>query len=83
MVRYTLENLARVPKSLADSVRRTRAEVRQLGKSGLRISNPILGGAHVGDSRWLPWTLNRDEVRIPTCDTTGAWDSHVQANTQL
>ncbi|KAE8836014.1 hypothetical protein HRS9139_04112 [Pyrenophora teres f. teres] len=62
MVRYTLENLARVPKTLADSVRRTRAEVRQLGKSGLRISNPILGGAHVGDSRWLPWTLNRDQA---------------------
>jgi hypothetical protein len=73
MPKYTLENLARVPKTLEDSVRRTRAEIRQLGKSGLRISNPILGGAHIGNSRWLPWTLNRDQVRIRLVSRPCGW----------
>lgn len=29
----------------------------QLGFSGLRISNPILGAMPFGDTRWLPWCI--------------------------
>lgn len=29
----------------------------QLGSSGLRISNPILGAMSFGDTRWLPWCI--------------------------
>lgn len=37
-----------------------KAEYRQLGQSGLRVSNPILGAMSIGDSRWMPWVLNED-----------------------
>lgn len=29
----------------------------QLGSSGLRISNPILGAMSFGDTRWLSWCV--------------------------
>ncbi|KAI9665409.1 MAG: hypothetical protein M1831_001847 [Alyxoria varia] len=38
------------------------AEYRQLGKSGLRISVPILGAMSIGDKRWQPWLLEEDEA---------------------
>ncbi|KAI9903495.1 hypothetical protein N3K66_000024 [Trichothecium roseum] len=53
--------LASVPDVLLDSVSKTRATYHRLGNSGLRVSNPILGGAHLGSSRWLPWVLEEEE----------------------
>ena len=38
------------------------AEYRQLGKSGLRVSVPILGAMSVGDKRWMDWVIEQDEV---------------------
>ncbi|EIM81808.1 Aldo/keto reductase [Stereum hirsutum FP-91666 SS1] len=38
------------------------AEYRQLGKSGLRVSVPILGGMTIGDQQWLPWLLPEDKA---------------------
>jgi len=40
-----------------------KAEYRQLGKSGLRVSIPILGTMGIGDKRWQPWVIEEDEVR--------------------
>ena len=40
-----------------------KAEYRQLGKSGLRVSVPILGAMSFGDKRWAPWVIEEDEVR--------------------
>ncbi|KZT64121.1 Aldo/keto reductase [Daedalea quercina L-15889] len=37
------------------------AEYRQLGKSGLRVSVPVLGGMTIGSSQWLPWVLSERE----------------------
>jgi hypothetical protein len=51
-----------VPKSLTESIKATKVEYRQLGKSGLRVSNPILGGMSFGDSRWMDWVLDEKEV---------------------
>lgn len=34
----------------------------QLGASGLRVSNPILGAMSFGDPRWLPWCLDEAEA---------------------
>jgi hypothetical protein len=37
-------------------------QYRRLGKSGLRVSVPILGGASLGSSKWMPWVLDEAEV---------------------
>lgn len=39
-----------------------KAEYRQLGKSGLRVSVPILGAMSFGDKRWAPWVIEDDEA---------------------
>jgi aryl-alcohol dehydrogenase-like predicted oxidoreductase len=38
-------------------------EYRRLGKSGLRVSFPILGCMSFGSDKWQPWVINEDEVR--------------------
>ncbi|CCM04375.1 uncharacterized protein FIBRA_06549 [Fibroporia radiculosa] len=48
------------------------AEYRQLGKSGLRVSVPILGGMSFGTPAWGgPWILNEEES-LPILKA--AWD---------
>ena len=39
-----------------------KASYRQLGTSGLRVSNPILGAMSIGDKRWMPWVIEEDEA---------------------
>ena len=39
-----------------------KAEYRQLGKSGLRVSVPILGAMSIGDKRWQQWVTEEDEA---------------------
>ncbi|KAL9001756.1 MAG: hypothetical protein Q9188_005282 [Gyalolechia gomerana] len=39
-----------------------RAEYKQLGKSGLRVSVPILGAMSFGDKRWMPWVIEEDQA---------------------
>ncbi|OJD36832.1 aldo-keto reductase [Diplodia corticola] len=46
---------AETPVSIVKSVRASRAEYRRLGKSGLVVSNPIMGGMHIGSSKWYEW----------------------------
>ncbi|KAJ5157770.1 aldo-keto reductase dtxS3 [Penicillium canariense] len=62
MGKIVLENLAKVPGCLRESITRSKAEYRRLGNSGLRVSNPILGGLTLGSSRWLPWVLDEDKA---------------------
>lgn len=45
-----------------DLLKESKAEYRQLGKSGLRVSVPILGAMSFGDKKWLPWVLDEDEA---------------------
>ena len=40
----------------------SKAEYRQLGKSGLRVSVPIFGAMSFGDKRWANWVIEEDEV---------------------
>ncbi|RPD56590.1 Aldo/keto reductase [Lentinus tigrinus ALCF2SS1-7] len=49
-------------------------EYRQLGKSGLRVSVPILGGMAFGDTRWSPWVLP-EERALPILKA--AWDAGI------
>jgi hypothetical protein len=37
-------------------------EYRRLGKSGLRVSVPILGAMSFGSDKWAQWVLNEDKV---------------------
>ncbi|KAI0532295.1 aldo-keto reductase [Xylaria digitata] len=62
MGRVVLESLAKVPGSLRESIALSKAEYRRLGNSGLRVSNPILGGLSLGSSRWLPWVLDEGKA---------------------
>lgn len=36
----------------------TKAKYVQLGSSGLRISNPVLGAMSFGDPKWMAWCLD-------------------------
>lgn len=56
---------SRIPPSLARSIYSTKATYRQVGRSGLRVSNPILGTLGFGDSTWMPWCM--DEARVSGC----------------
>lgn len=62
MTKTSIGKLKSVPEALQKSISRTHVEYRRLGKSGLRISNPVLGGLHIGDSSWFPWVLDEDKV---------------------
>lgn len=48
--------------SLKTSMEHSKTEYVQLGKSGLRISNPVFGCMSFGDPRWVPWVIGEDEV---------------------
>ncbi|OAL54477.1 aldo-keto reductase-like protein [Pyrenochaeta sp. DS3sAY3a] len=45
-------------------LKESKAEYRQLGKSGLRVSVPILGAMSIGSSKWQPWVLD-EEASLP------------------
>lgn len=51
-----------LPKSLAESLANSKAEFKRLGKSGLRVSVPILGAMSIGDTRWLDWVIEEDQA---------------------
>lgn len=51
-----------LPASLKESLENSKAEYVQLGKSGLRVSVPILGAMSIGDKAALPWVIEEDEV---------------------
>ena len=41
---------------------RPQVEYRRLGKSGLRVSVPIVGAMSFGSSKWLPWVIDEDKA---------------------
>ncbi|KAL5506886.1 hypothetical protein ACEPAH_6342 [Sanghuangporus vaninii] len=49
-------------------------EYRRLGKSGLRVSVPIVGAMSFGSDKWAPWVINEDKT-IPLLKA--AWDRGV------
>ena len=52
-----------LPDSLKESVEGSKVEYVNLGKSGLRVSVPILGAMSIGDPAWAPWVAGEEEVR--------------------
>jgi aryl-alcohol dehydrogenase-like predicted oxidoreductase len=51
-----------IPKGLVESVANSKAEFKRLGKSGLRVSVPILGAMSIGQSGWLDWVVEEDQA---------------------
>lgn len=48
--------------SVWKSIEETKAVYKRLGKSGLRVSVPILGTMSFGDPKWLSWVLDEEKV---------------------
>ncbi|KAI7547753.1 hypothetical protein KC317_g15038, partial [Hortaea werneckii] len=44
------------------SINETKAEYKRLGRSGLRVSVPILGAMSFGSKAWQPWVIEEDEA---------------------
>ncbi|CAA9959671.1 hypothetical protein PTMSG1_03086 [Pyrenophora teres f. maculata] len=63
MINYT--KWIQPPASLVKSVEASRAVYRRLGNSGLMVSNPILGGMHIGNPAWSDWVLDeKDSIAL-------------------
>ena len=60
-----------LPAPLAESMAHSKTEYRQLGKSGLKVSNPIFGAMSFGDKKWMPWVIEEEEA-LPLLKA--AWD---------
>jgi hypothetical protein len=51
-----------LPQSLKESVENSKVEYVNLGKSGLRVSIPILGAMSIGHPEWAPWVIDEEKV---------------------
>jgi hypothetical protein len=51
-----------IPKLLKESLENSKAEYVNLGKSGLRVSIPILGAMSIGHPEWAPWVVDEEKV---------------------
>lgn len=60
------------PASLQKSIEETKVSYAQLGRSGLRVSVPILGAMSFGHRDWQPW-VNDDEESVMSL-LKGAYD---------
>jgi hypothetical protein len=60
----TMSRAPALPQSLKESVEKSKAEYVNLGKSGLRVSIPILGAMSIGHPEWAPWVLDEEKVLI-------------------
>jgi aryl-alcohol dehydrogenase-like predicted oxidoreductase len=60
-----------LPKELQESLDGTKVSYVQLGKSGLRVSLPILGAMSFGHKDWMDWVIEEKEgLEL----LKGAWD---------
>ena len=53
-----------LPASLQRSLDSTKVEYVRLGRSGLRVSSPILGGMSFGSKQWMPWVLEEEDALV-------------------
>jgi len=51
-----------IPESVKESLAHSKAEYVHLGKSGLRVSIPILGAMSIGHQDWAPWVIEEEKV---------------------
>ncbi|KAF1950136.1 aldo-keto reductase-like protein [Byssothecium circinans] len=51
-----------MPTDVQALLKDSKAEYRQLGKSGLRVSVPILGAMSIGSKEWQEWVIEEEEA---------------------
>ncbi|KAI9741597.1 MAG: hypothetical protein M1818_004404 [Claussenomyces sp. TS43310] len=72
---------AELPQSLKESLAASKAEYVQLGKSGLRVSVPILGAMSIGHPDWASWALPLLKAAydrgVNTWDTANAYSNGI------
>ncbi|CAG9971729.1 unnamed protein product [Clonostachys byssicola] len=81
----TTPTSSELPESLLRSIESTQVEYKQVGSSGLRVSNPILGTLGIGNTQWLSWVKSEEEATeilhaayrkgINTWDTANAYSN--------
>ena len=54
--------MGEMPQSLKESLEHSKTEYKNLGKSGLKVSVPILGAMSFGTPEWMPWVLDEEKV---------------------
>lgn len=62
-----------IPTRVKESIDNTQATYKQLGKSGLRVSVPVLGMMSHGSSDWAPWVINEDKVPTSLISMSLCW----------
>lgn len=53
-----------MPPTLKASVEGTKVQYVRIGKSGLKVSNPIFGAMSFGTPEWAPWVIDEEKVRF-------------------
>ncbi|EFW23348.1 hypothetical protein D8B26_006839 [Coccidioides posadasii str. Silveira] len=51
-----------LPAFLQESIKSTKVDYRKLGRSGLKVSVPILGAMSFGSTSWAPWVIEEDKA---------------------
>ncbi|KAI2606596.1 NADP-dependent oxidoreductase domain-containing protein [Hypoxylon sp. NC1633] len=54
--------MAQLPPSVEKSLNETKVEYRLLGKSGLRVSVPIVGCMSIGNPEWADWVIGPEKA---------------------
>lgn len=54
--------MSSLPPGVAKSLDETKAEYRRFGKSGLRVSAPVVGCMSIGNPEWANWVLGPDRA---------------------
>lgn len=54
--------MAETNDPILKSINDTKAKYVRLGKSGLRVSVPILGAMSFGNKDWQPWVIEEEEA---------------------
>lgn len=59
---FRLAIMTQLPPSVAKSLEETKAEYRLLGRSGLRVSVPIVGCMSIGNPDWADWVIGPERA---------------------
>ena len=47
-----------ITPGLKESLENTKCEYKRLGKTGLKISCPVMGAMSFGNAEWQPWVIS-------------------------
>lgn len=54
--------MVQLPVRVAKSLEETKVEYKLLGKSGLRVSVPIVGCMSIGNPEWADWVIGPEKA---------------------